>query len=70
MRQARTRQIAVFALLLAALATAVVCAAQTSGNVQLWVEEEVRFESAGHLLYGVLCKPPCVGHVRRGVRPI
>ena len=61
MRRVSTKQMTTLALLLAALTTAVACVAQTSGNIQLWIEEEVWFESNGHLLYGILCLPPTAG---------
>ena len=61
MRGEGTNRIAALTLSLAVLSATAVCAAQTSGNVQLWVEEEVWFESAGHLLYGILCAPPTDG---------
>ena len=57
----RTKRIAALALLLGIVSTVIPCAAQTSGNVQLWIEQEVWFEANDQLLYGVLCMPPTDG---------
>ena len=52
---------AAVALSLAALSFVTPCIAQSTGNVQLWAEEEIRFESDGNSLYGILCTPSTDG---------
>ncbi|MFC2082523.1 alpha/beta fold hydrolase [Candidatus Bipolaricaulota bacterium] len=56
-----TRWTVPLAVLLAILSAAATCGTQTSGNIQLWTEQEVWFEANNHLLYGVLCMPPADG---------